>query len=115
MSIKTTPKHLTVHVLLCGRALVGVFPLVIDAGAVNAQVQLKVQPGVQLIWLTKTKDTCQLQWSSNPVGIWADLVTVTGNGATNTVYDPAPSGTRLSRVWDIVSWNASRFGQPCHE
>ena len=54
--------------------------LVIGTGVVNAQVQLSVQPGVQLSWLTNTKDTYHLQWSSNPVGTWTDLIAVGGNG-----------------------------------
>jgi len=74
----------------------------IGMGVVNAQVHLTVQPGVQLSWLTNTKDTYHLQWSPNPIGAWTDLVAVTGNGTTNTVYDPVPSGTRLYQVLDIV-------------
>ncbi len=75
---------------------------ILGTGVVNAQVQLRVQPGVQLSWLTNTKDTYHLQWSSNPVGLWTDLIAVTGNGTTNTVFDPIPGGTRLYRVLDII-------------
>ena len=84
------------------RALVGVLVLVIGTGLVTAQVHLGVQPGVQLSWLTNTKDTYHLQWSSNPLSTWTDLIVVGGNGMTNTVYDPVPSGTRLYQVLDIV-------------
>ena len=94
MSIKATAMYLTVSAALCG--------LVIGTGVVNAQVQISVQSGVELSWLTNTKDTYHLQWSPNPVGAWTDIVAVTGNGTTNTVYDPVPGGTRLYQVLDIV-------------
>jgi beta-glucanase (GH16 family) len=72
-------------------------------GMVNAQVQLSVLPGVQLSWLTNTNDTYHVQWSSNPVSTWTDLTTaMTGNGMTNTVFDPVASGKRLYRVLDII-------------
>ena len=70
---------------------------------VSAQVQLNIQPGVQLSWLENTNDTYHLQWSSNPVTSWTDLVAVAvGNGMTNTVFDPVPSGTRTYQLLDIV-------------
>ena len=85
------------------RALVRALVLAMGVGAVNAQVQLSVQPGVQLSWLTNTNDTYHLQWSSNPASVWTDLIgPVTGNGMTNTVFDPVPLGTRLYRVLDII-------------
>ncbi len=88
---------------LFGRASVGVLVFVIGIGVVNAQVQLSVQPGVQLSWLMNTIDTYQMQWSSNPASTWNNLgAAVAGNGTTNTVYDPVPSGTRLYQVLDIV-------------
>ena len=97
-----TAMYLIIRTALVERALVGVLVLVMGVGVVNAQVQLSVQPGVQLSWLTNMKDTYHLQWSPNPVGIWTDLVAVGGNGSTNTVFDPVPSGTRLYQVLDIV-------------
>ena len=97
-----TAMYLMIRAALGGRAAAGVLVLVIGVGVVNAQVQLSVQPGVQLSWLTNTKDTYHLQWSPNPVGIWTDLIVVGGNGTTNTVFDPVPGGTRLYQVLDVV-------------
>src|SRR6516225_8476717 len=98
MSIKTTA------IFIARSALSGwVLMFLTGMGVVNAQVQLSVQPGVQLSWLTNTNDTYRLQWSSNPASIWTDLLgPVTGNGGTNTVFDPIPGGTRLYRVLDII-------------
>jgi CxxC motif-containing protein (DUF1111 family) len=68
-----------------------------------AQVQLSIQPGVQLSWLENTNDTYHLQWSSNPVSTWTDLIAAAlGNGMTNTDFDPFPSGTRSYQLLDIV-------------
>ena len=103
-------KNFTSKQTFPNRLAVATLALLICAGMVNAQVQLKVQPGVQLSWLTNTKDTYHLQWSSNPVGVWTDLVVVTGNGATNTVYDPVPSGARLYQVLDVVPGTPSVSG-----
>lgn len=102
MPAHITILHLPRRATSCGRALAGILALAIGSGAVNAQVQLKVQSGVQLSWLANTEDAYQVQWSSNPAGVWTDFYTVAGNGATNTVFDPAPSGTRLYRILDIV-------------
>lgn len=99
--IKITAMYRTVRAALCRRAA-GVMAFVMGVVVVNAQVQLSVQSGVQLSWLTNTKDTYHVQWSSNPVGTWTDLIAVTGNGMTNTVFDPVPGGTRLYQVLDIV-------------
>ena len=101
MPIKTTAMYMNSREARYGLAA-AILLFVIGIGVLDAQVQLKVQPGVQLSWLTNTKDTYHLQWSSNPIGIWKDLVVVAGNGTTNTVYDPVPSGTRLYQVLDIV-------------
>ena len=97
-----TAMYLIIRTALVERAWAGVLVLVMGVGVVNAQVQLSVQPGVQLSWLTNTKDTYHLQWSPNPVGIWTDLIVVGGNGTTNTVFDPVPGGTRLYQVLDVV-------------
>ena len=69
----------------------------------DAQVQLNIQSGVQLSWPTTTNNTYHLQWSSNPVTTWTDLVAAAvGDGTTNTLYDPFPSGTRSYQVLEII-------------
>jgi beta-glucanase (GH16 family) len=76
---------------------------VIGASVVVAQVRLNIQPGVQVSWLENTNDTYQLQWSTNPSSTWSNLVAAAvGNGTTNTVFDPFPSGTRTYELLDIV-------------
>jgi beta-glucanase (GH16 family) len=78
--------------------------LLVSAGAVHAQVQLNIQPGVQLNWPTSNPaNTYHLQWSPSSGGAWSDLVApVTGNGATRTTFDPFPSGSRLYQDLEIV-------------
>ena len=82
------------------------FFVITNASVNGDQPPINIQSGVQLSWLTNTKDTYHLQWSPNPVGAWTDIVAVTGNGTTNTVYDPVPGGTRLYQVLDIVPGSA---------
>ena len=48
--------------------------LLVGGGVGEAQVQLNIQPGLQLSWLTNTSDTYQLQWSSNAVTTWTNPV-----------------------------------------
>src|SRR5690348_12047753 len=102
MSVKETTMQLTARAALYARASTGILFFAIVTCLANGQVRLSVQSGMQLSWLTNTKDTYHVQWSSNPVGPWSDLVVGTGNGTTNTVFDPAPGGTRLYQVLDIV-------------
>jgi CxxC motif-containing protein (DUF1111 family) len=86
------------HIFATGAAL-----FVVAAGTGMAQVQLSIQPGVQLSWLENTNDTYQLQWSSNPATTWTDLIAAAvGNGITNTDFDPFPSGARSYQLLDIV-------------
>src|SRR3974390_2550394 len=101
MSIKTTA-ILIPRAAHRVHALVTLLLFLFVMGVANAQVRLSVQPGVQLSWLTNTKDTYQLQWSPNPVGAWTSLMTVAGNGMTNTALDLVPSGARLYQILDIV-------------
>ncbi len=69
----------------------------------HAQVQLAIQPGVALSWPTATNDTYQPQWSPSFGGPWNLLGgTVSGNGATNSLYDPVPGGTRNYQVLEMV-------------
>src|ERR1700674_2590305 len=78
--------------------------LFIGAGAGRAQVQLNLQPGVQLGWPTpNTTNTYHLQWAPSSGGSWADLVAAApGDGTTHTLFDPFPSGTRLYQDLEIV-------------
>jgi beta-glucanase (GH16 family) len=76
--------------------------LVIGTSAVNAQIQLSVQPGVQLSWLENATNIYQLQWSANPPTTWAGLMASAGNAQTNTYFDPAPMGTRAYQVLGII-------------
>ena len=83
------------------------------ARVTTAQVQLSIQPGVQLSWLENTNDTYHLQWSSNPVTTWTDLIAAAvGNGLTNTDFDPFPSGTRAYQLLDIVPGVAASSSIP---
>src|ERR1043166_1023390 len=78
--------------------------LLVGAGVVNAQVQLNIQPGVQLGWPTpNTTNTYHLQWSLSSGDAWSDLVAaVAGNGTTRTNFDPFPNGSRQYRDLEIV-------------
>jgi hypothetical protein len=71
--------------------------LLVAAGVAHAQVQLNIQPGVQLSWPTpNTTNTYHLQWSPSSGGTWSDLVAaVTGNGTTHTSFDP------FIRIWRL--------------
>lgn len=92
---------------MAGVAGIGLFAASLSAG--NAQVQITVQPGVQVSWLTDTSDTYQLQWSLGATGPWNNLgAAVAGDGMTMTVYD-ASSG-RQYRVQDIVPGTPSVSG-----
>ena len=76
----------------------------IGASAGSAQVQLNIQPGVQLSWPTPNPtNTYHLQWSPSSGGAWNDLVAaVTGNGTTQTLFDPVPRGARQYQDLEIV-------------
>ena len=76
----------------------------LGVGVANAQVQLNIQPGVQLGWPTPNPtNTYHLQWLPSSGGTWSDLVAaVTGDGATHTNFDPVPSGSRLYQDLEIV-------------
>jgi beta-glucanase (GH16 family) len=91
MSLKTSAVCLLVSILL-------------GACAANAQVQLNIQPGVQLSWPTpNTTNTYHLQWSPSSGGTWSDLVAaVAGNATTRTNFDPFPSGSRQYQDLEIV-------------
>ena len=78
--------------------------LLVGANVSEAQVQLNIQPGVQLSWPTpNTTNTYHLQWSPSSGDIWNDLVAaVAGNGTTRTNFDPLPNGSRQYRDLEIV-------------
>src|ERR1022692_4831433 len=77
---------------------------IIGASAGTAQVQLNLQPVVQLNWPTpNTTNTYHLQWSPSSGGAWSDLVAaIPGDGTTHTLYDLVPIGTRLYQDLEIV-------------
>src|SRR6267154_184146 len=68
----------------------------IGASVGSAQVQLNIQPGVQLSWPTpNTTNTYHLQWSPSSGGTWTDLVAaIAGDGTTHAVLDLVPVGSR---------------------
>ena len=88
------PIHLAVAALL----------FIIGASTGTAQVQLYLQPGVQLSWpAPNTTNTYHLQGSPSSGGTWTDLVAaVAGDGTTHTLFDPVPSGPRLYQDLEIV-------------
>jgi beta-glucanase (GH16 family) len=86
----------------------------IGVGVADAQVQLSIQPGVQLSWLENTNDTYHLQWSTNPSSTWTDLVAAAGNGLTNTYFDLSPSGARSYQLLDIVPGIPPTTAQPAN-
>ncbi|HXI85598.1 MAG TPA: di-heme oxidoredictase family protein [Verrucomicrobiae bacterium] len=106
-SLKRTPLiHLAAASLL----------FLIGTGVGRAQVQLNLQPGVQLSWpAPNTTNTYHLQWSSNPVSTWADLVApIAGDGTTHTFFDPVPSGYRLYQDLEIVPGTAPSAALPAN-
>ena len=78
--------------------------VLIGTGLSRAQVQLNIQPGVQLSWTApNTNNTYHLQWSSVSSGTWTDLVAaITGDGTTHTNFDPVQSGARQYQDLEIV-------------
>jgi CxxC motif-containing protein (DUF1111 family) len=77
--------------------------LFIGAGIGSAQVQLNLQPVVQLSWPTpNVTNTYHLQWSPTSGGSWGDLVVLPGDGTTHLLFDPVPIGTRLYQDLEIV-------------
>ena len=95
-------------------AIVAVFLIATSVG--RAQVQLNIQPGVQVSWPTpNTTNTYHLQWSPISGGIWTDLVAaVPGNGTTHTNIDVVPSGSRQYQDLEIVPGTAPTFPMPAN-
>ncbi len=91
------------------------FLFFIGAGAASAQVQLNIQPGVQLSWPTSTNTTYtyHLQWSPTSGGTWTDLVAaVAGDGTTHTNFDQVPSGSRQYQELEIVPGTPASSASP---
>jgi CxxC motif-containing protein (DUF1111 family) len=85
----------------------------ISALAGIAQPVLTFQSGVQFGWPTATNNTYRPQWSPNPVGVWTDLGgPLPGDGTTNLLYDPVPSGLRRYQVLEIVPGSPASAGLP---
>jgi CxxC motif-containing protein (DUF1111 family) len=81
--------------------------VIIGTIASSAQVQLNIQPGVALSWLTSTNETYQPQWSPGSGGSWKALGgSLPGDGTTNSLYDPVPSGVRSYQVLEMVPGSA---------
>ena len=87
---------------------------VISTGLSRAQVQLNIQPGVQLSWpAPNTTNTYHLQWSPSSGGTWADLIAaVPGDGTTHILFDPVPSGSRQYQDLEIVPGTPASSASP---
>jgi CxxC motif-containing protein (DUF1111 family) len=73
----------------------------------QAQGQLSLQTGVVLSWPTTTNNIYQPQWSPNSSGSWNILgVPSAGTGASNSLYDPYPNGSRSYQVLEMVPGSA---------
>jgi beta-glucanase (GH16 family) len=106
----TLKRALSIHLA----AIALVFFIATSVG--RAQVQLNIQPGVQLGWPTpNTTNTYHLQWSPSSGGTWSDLVAaVTGDGTTQTNFDIVPSGSRQYQDLEIVPGTAPTFPMPAN-
>jgi CxxC motif-containing protein (DUF1111 family) len=84
-------------------ALVTATLCVLTSLALRAQPLLTFQNGIQFGWPTSTNNTYRPQWSPNPSGTWTDLVgAISGDGTTNSLFDPVPSGVRRYQVLELV-------------
>jgi hypothetical protein len=63
-------------------------------------LQVYINPAVAISWTSDPTHVYQVQWASRiDTNTWVNLgVSVTGNGTTNTVYDPVGIGNRFYRV-----------------
>lgn len=96
--------------------LVAMLAFIAGAMASSAQVQLNLQPGVQLSWpMPNTTNTYHLQWAPSSGGTWSDLVpATTGDGTTHTLFDPFPNGSRLYQDLEIVPGVAPSAALPAN-
>ncbi len=75
----------------------------VGASVGHAQVQLNIQPGVQLSWPTpNVTNTYHLQWSPASGGSWGDLVVLPGDGTIHMLFDPVLPGSRQYQDLEIV-------------
>jgi CxxC motif-containing protein (DUF1111 family) len=84
---------------------IGLVAFIISACAdVNAaQSALAIQTGVNVSWPTSTGNTYRVQWSPDGGDPWVDLgAPLSGDGTTNSLYDPVPRGARRYQVLEIV-------------
>jgi CxxC motif-containing protein (DUF1111 family) len=89
---RTLPLRSAIATLLLLSALMG-----------NAQPTLSMQPGALINWLAQATNFYRPQWSPPPSGAWSDLTTnLSGNGLTNSFFDPVASGMRNYRVLEMV-------------
>jgi beta-glucanase (GH16 family) len=112
----TEMNFISMNAILKRALMVATLLGVISTSLSGAQVQLNIQPGVQLSWPTpNTTNTYHLQWSPGSGGAWSDLVAaVTGTGTTNTVFDPVPSGVRLYQDLEIVPGTPPSSASPAN-
>ena len=90
------------RVLICYPAAVATL-LMLGLNIGHGQPLLNIQPGIQVSWPTKTNDTYQPQWSSTSTGAWTALgASLAGNGTTNSLYDPVPTGSRKYQIMEMV-------------
>ena len=85
------------------------------AAAASSQPLLNLQTGVELYWPTSSNNTYTYlpQWSPIPVAGWTALTGPTpGNGATNSLFDPAPIGSRSYRVLEMIPGSAPTASLP---
>ena len=63
---------------------------------------LNIDPGVGITWFASNSLTYQVQWSSEDLGtntVWNNLgSSISGNGVTNTLFDPAGNTYKIYRV-----------------
>ena len=95
--------RIKMHRTLLVHAAAAALCLVFAMPAKGARPQLSIQSGVELRWPTSTGNTYRVQWSMAPGASWTDLgAALTGDGTTNSLYDPVPAEARLYRVLEIL-------------
>jgi hypothetical protein len=77
----------------------------VSATPISSRTVLTVVPGKGITWFASNGVTYQVQWSSAQLGtntVWHNLGgSIPGNGATNTVFDPAGSPHYFYQVLSI--------------
>ncbi len=103
---RTSSTHLAAATLL----------IFVGAGVAGAQVQLNIQPGVQLTWpAPNTTNTYHLEGSVPPGGTWTDLVAaIVGDGTTHTNFDQVLSGSRQYQDLEIIPGTPATFPMPAN-